>query len=203
MLWRWHDLPRISCYYFCLEPAVRKDTLVRTTSVTVMIFFFESGIEKVTWSQLCLDFLLNKYEAHWQQHFEGTLQFFILRTWINIRAKSFIKTSINVTGTRIYEDVWKKIVAQSVHLEEHCTKKETTFHLFYALLFLANLFLKFKFVISPSKKFFFIRFINGPSKMMKNAFYFIFKALFGLKIFKFLSGLFGHVEKTAWLERLG
>ena len=31
--------------------------------------------------------------------------------------------------------------------------------------------------------------------MMKNAFYFILKALFVIKIFKFLSWLFGHVEK--------
>ena len=29
------------------------------------------------------------------------------------------------------------------------------------------------------------------------------KALFVLKIFRFLSRLFGHVEKTAWLERYG
>ena len=36
--------------------------------------------------------------------------------------------------------------------------------------------------------------------MMKNVFYFILKALFVLKIFKFLSWLFGHVEETAWLE---
>ena len=47
----------------------------------------------------------------------------------------------------------------------------------------------------------FICFDDSPSKMMKNAFYFILKALFVLKIFKFLSWLFGHVEKTAWLER--
>ena len=39
--------------------------------------------------------------------------------------------------------------------------------------------------------------------MMKNAFYFIIKALFFLKIFKFLSRLFGHVGKTAQLERKG
>ena len=37
------------------------------------------------------------------------------------------------------------------------------------------------------KKFFFICFDNSPSKMMKNAFYFILKDLFILKIFKFLS----------------
>ena len=49
----------------------------------------------------------------------------------------------------------------------------------------------------------FIWFNESPSKMMKNAFYFILKALFVYKIFKFLSSLFGHCEKTAWLERLG
>ena len=37
---------------------------------------------------------------------------------------------------------------------------------------------------------------------MKNAFYFILKAVFVLKIFKFLSSLFGHIEKTAWLEKI-
>ena len=36
--------------------------------------------------------------------------------------------------------------------------------------------------------------------MMENAFYFILKVLFFLKIFKFLSWLFGNVEKMAWLE---
>ena len=35
---------------------------------------------------------------------------------------------------------------------------------------------------------------------MKNDFYFILNALFILKISKFLSWLFGHVEKTAWLD---
>ena len=32
-------------------------------------------------------------------------------------------------------------------------------------------------------------------KIMKNAFYYTLKALFVLKIFRFLSQLFGHVEK--------
>ena len=44
--------------------------------------------------------------------------------------------------------------------------------------------------LSPSKKIFFIPFNDSPSKMMKNAFEFILKALFGLKIFKLLSWLF-------------
>ena len=37
------------------------------------------------------------------------------------------------------------------------------------------------------KKIFFICFNDGPSKMMKNGFYFILKALFVLRIFKALS----------------
>ena len=47
----------------------------------------------------------------------------------------------------------------------------------------------------PSEKICFICFNEGPLKMMKNAFYLILKAFFVLKIFKCLSGLFGHVEK--------
>ena len=36
---------------------------------------------------------------------------------------------------------------------------------------------------------------ESPLKMMKNAFYFALNAFFVLKIFRFLSWLFGHVEK--------
>ena len=46
--------------------------------------------------------------------------------------------------------------------------------------------------LSPSKNFFVICLTESPLKMMKNAFYFILKALFVLKIFKFFSRLFGH-----------
>ena len=54
--------------------------------------------------------------------------------------------------------------------------------------------------LSPSKKVFFVCFNDSPSKIMKNAFYFIIKALFVL-IFNFFPWLFEHEEKTAWLER--
>ena len=46
----------------------------------------------------------------------------------------------------------------------------------------------------PKKSFYLLN--ESPLKVMKNAFYFVLKALFVLKIFKFLSLLFGHVEKT-------
>ena len=41
--------------------------------------------------------------------------------------------------------------------------------------------------------------IWSPLNMMKNAFYFMLKALFVLEIFPFLSCLFGYVEK--WLDK--
>ena len=46
-----------------------------------------------------------------------------------------------------------------------------------------------------SKKNCYICFNERLLKMMKSTFYFIFKALLVLKTFKFLSWLFGHVEK--------
>ena len=47
----------------------------------------------------------------------------------------------------------------------------------------------------------FICFNESPLKMIENAVHFMLKALFLLKILKFLCWLFGHVEKAAWLER--
>ena len=55
--------------------------------------------------------------------------------------------------------------------------------------------------LSPSQTTCVICFIESPLKKMENAFYFIWKALFVLKIFKFLSWPFGHEGKTAWLKR--
>ena len=45
------------------------------------------------------------------------------------------------------------------------------------------------------RKICFICFNESPLQMTKNAFYFILKALFILKVFNFLSGVFGHLKK--------
>ena len=66
---------------------------------------------------------------------KDTLQFFILRTWINMRTKSFVKTSVNVTETRIDEGTWKKIVTQSVHLENIAPKQKPRFTYFMGSFF--------------------------------------------------------------------
>ena len=54
---------------------------------------------------------------------------------------------------------------------------------------------KIKAELSPCKKAVFICFYESPLKMMKNAFYFMLETLFIPKIFKYLSSLFGYVEK--------
>ena len=51
------------------------------------------------------------------------------------------------------------------------------------------------------KQFVLFSWIESPLKMMKNVFYFILKVLSVLKIFRLLSRLFGHVGKTARLEK--
>ena len=49
--------------------------------------------------------------------------------------------------------------------------------------------------LSPPQKFVFLYFNKSPLKIMKNAFYFMLKALFVLEIFSFLSWLFGYVKE--------
>ena len=55
----------------------------------------------------------------------------------------------------------------------------------------------FKVGLSPYKKNCVICFIERPLKVMKNAFYFIVKALFVLNLFKVLSLLFDHEGQMA------
>ena len=66
-----------------------------------------------------------------------------------MHAKCFIKSSVNVTETKIDEGAWKKLSYAKIQActWKNMTKIETTFHLFYALLFLANLVFKFNIVL--------------------------------------------------------
>ena len=65
-----------------------------------------------------------------------------------------------------------------------------------------NILLVYSFFISSRtltfhKKILFVGFSESSLKMMKNPFYFVLKALFVLKIFKFLSSLFLRIEEMA------
>ena len=101
IVWRCHGIPRVYCYYFWLEPTVRKGAWVRTTSVTVMAFF----VKVAFWKLLDLCYLiLNYVQSSFPintRHIEksilkDTLQLNIFRTWINLSSTSFIKTLVNM-----------------------------------------------------------------------------------------------------------
>ena len=105
-----------------------------------MVFFFEKGILNITSSQLRSKHLLR-----------GKLKipYSYLRTWINIRAKCFIKTlanmkqkSMKVPGKRSAAQNSKDAVRIKLH-----RPKYTRFYLFYTLLFLSNLVFKFSILL--------------------------------------------------------
>ena len=45
-------------------------------------------------------------------------------------------------------------------------------------------------------------FDESPLKIMKNAFYFILKALFSLKLFRFLSWILGHIKENGLIRNI-
>ena len=116
MVWRWHGIPRVYCYCFCLEPTVRKETWMRTPSITIMIF-----LSKVAFWKLLDHIYLQSPFSTITRHIDNrilkdTLQFYVSRTWINMRAKFLIKTVVDVTETIIDEGAWKKISFTKNHV---------------------------------------------------------------------------------------
>ena len=94
--WRCHGIPRFYSYYFCLEPTVRKDAWMKTTSVTVMQFFSKVAF----WKLLDHSYVQSSFPII-TKHIENsilkdTVKLNILQTWINLRATSFIKISVNM-----------------------------------------------------------------------------------------------------------
>ena len=91
-----HGIPRNRCYHFCLESTVRKIAWMRTTSVTVVAFFSKLAF----WKLLDHSYVQSSFQII-TRHIENsilkdTLQLNIFRTWINLRATSFINTSVNM-----------------------------------------------------------------------------------------------------------
>ena len=81
-----------------------------------------------------------------------------------------------------------------------CSVRDTVFSIWYTFIWYIMYLALVKVRLSASKQNSFYLPQWNPFKNDENCFYYILKALFVLKIFKFLSWLFGHVEKTAWLE---
>ena len=72
------------CVFVCLEPMVRKDTWMKTISVTVRVIFSKMAFLKLLFRSHVQSSFSTIYQAHWQQHFERHLAVKILRAWNNI-----------------------------------------------------------------------------------------------------------------------
>ena len=106
IVWRCHVF-RVFIFIVLFRINIRKGYLDESVFRHCYGNFFESVILKVTWSQLCLKFLLKNCEAHSKQHFEEILQWKILRTWIKTCANTFIKTWTNIMKQKSTKVLWK------------------------------------------------------------------------------------------------
>ena len=86
-----------SFLFFCLGPNVRKNTWMKTASVTVLVIFSKV----LFWKLLDHRLFLNNYEAYWQQDLRDTLQLKILWKWINIRANHFLVKHMKQKLTKV------------------------------------------------------------------------------------------------------
>ena len=85
---------------FYSEPLVRKNTWMRTTSVTVTFFFFESAALKVTLSQKCSQ-VFHKIKRHtgnriWEiiyswRFYRNGLTYVLVLSWSNIMKRKLTK----------------------------------------------------------------------------------------------------------------
>ena len=126
--------------FFCLEPTVKKDTLMRMTSVTVMITF-----SKVTiWELLDHSYVQSSFSTSTRyinnSILKETLRFKILQTLINIHANSFIKTWVNIMKCKSIKVFGLLSVAQKSHpaLRRTLHKNRWHFTYFHTHLFLSN-----------------------------------------------------------------
>ena len=124
-----------------------------------------------------------------------------LETWrnsnlTNFRCITYIVTTSNLDFKQVF--IYDKFypIKRIYYLKE--------FNIWHRHLFKSNIFTHYQVCLRKFPELIFKGTLSGltqflasenPSKMMKNAFYFTLKALFVLKIFKFLSWLFGHAEK--------
>ena len=86
---------------------------MRTTSLSVMVIFSESGILKVTYHSYTQSSFSTITSHTENSTLKDTLQRNNLRTWTNIRAKPFfIKTLINIMKKKSMKVPRKRSVAQ-------------------------------------------------------------------------------------------
>ena len=118
--------------------------------------------------------------------------------WNILHASSGNKIKHYFITKRIYAEpaiYQTKNIAREIQQQDQKKQIQNRCKIQNTVLFTSDLKLDFHLL-----KNYFICFNDSSLQMMKNAFCFILKGLFDLKILKLLSWLFAHVGKTAWLE---
>ena len=133
--------------FFCLEPTLRKDTWMGTSSVTVLAVFSK----KLFWKLLDRSHVLSSFSTNYKyidnSILKDILQLKILRTWIKTRANSFIKTRVNIMKRKSTKVPGKLSVEQRSEPAPQKTFQQSIWYFtcFYTHLFLSNnLVFKFK-----------------------------------------------------------
>ena len=89
---------------------------------------------------------------------------------------------------------YKKKIKKTIKMDLSEDLKMSLLNSYFVMIYITrNMLELLKVGLSPSKNICIVCLIESPLQVMKNAFYFILKAFFVLKIFTFLSRLFEHV----------
>ena len=120
----WYSIAfRLFVCLFCLQLTLEKDTWMRATSTTVTVIFSKVFF----WKLLDRNYIQSSFSAI-ARHIENrilkdALQLKVLRTWIKIRANSFIRTWVNIMKQNSTKVSWKLQLAKKYDLQ----KKLATF----------------------------------------------------------------------------
>ena len=120
-------------FIFCLEPTIRKDTWMNTTSVTVMFFFFS----KVPFFKLLDRSYVQSPFSVITRHvhncvLKGSLQLIILRIWINIC--EFCHQDLGKDHETKVDEGNRQIISCTkirACTSKNIVPKKITFHLFF------------------------------------------------------------------------
>ena len=127
-------------FIFCLEPTLGKDTWMRASSATVMVFFSKLPF----WKLLDHNYVQTSC-SRIARHIEKSIlqeipQLKILWTWIKLCANTFIKTWANIMKRKSTKVPWKLSLTK-----KHDPARQRTFYqsrwyfiYYYKLLFLSN-----------------------------------------------------------------
>ena len=142
----WYSVCSFLSLFFSLEPTVRKDTWMRTTSITVRVV----SLKVPFWKLLDQRYVKSSFSTIARHSgnsiLKENLHLKIFRTCIKIGAYSFIKTWVSINENRIgyfkYYYLHKKL---SQHFKENDTKIDEIWTIF-TILFFSQTNLVFKFI---------------------------------------------------------